>query len=140
MRFRHCLVALPLLALSSATASLLPYQSRTAPLLPLPPDNFVGLRPYEQNYLMETFSNKITTTRKICPMMRSNSRSVLLAVMERILGVKICTQPVHIPSVRGFQFSNRGESSPFRESNYQPQLFVAWATDYDLPFGWNSGC
>lgn len=59
MRFRYSLVAFSaLLALSSASASLLPYQSRTALLLTQAPDNFVGLRPYEQNYLMETFSNK----------------------------------------------------------------------------------
>ena len=31
--------------------------------------------------------------------------------------------------------SNRGESSPFRETNYEPQLFVGWATDYRFA-GW----
>ncbi len=79
MRFRHCLVAFStLLALSSATASLLPYQSRTALLLTQAPDNFVGLRPYEQNYLMKHSPIKITTTPENSATMRSNSRSVLL--------------------------------------------------------------
>lgn len=34
-----------------------------------------------------------------------------------------------------WQLSNRGESSPFRETNYEPQLFVGWATDYRFA-GW----
>ncbi|MTD29286.1 phospholipase A [Erwinia sorbitola] len=34
-----------------------------------------------------------------------------------------------------WQLSNRGASSPFRETNYEPQLFLGWATDYRLA-GW----
>ncbi|AEX54094.1 phospholipase A [Rahnella aquatilis] len=34
-----------------------------------------------------------------------------------------------------WQLSNSGQSSPFRETNYEPQLFLAWATDYDF-LGW----
>lgn len=34
-----------------------------------------------------------------------------------------------------WQAFNRGASSPFRETNYEPQLFVGWATDYDI-LGW----
>lgn len=137
MRFRHCLVAFStLLALSSATASLLPYQSRTALLLTQAPDNFVGLRPYEQNYLMETFSNK---NYNYPENMRHDEIkfqiSVALPLWKDILG-KNSVLAGSYTQRSWFQFSNRGESSPFRESNYQPQLFVAWATDYDLPFGW----
>ncbi|MEJ5175040.1 phospholipase A [Erwinia sp. MYb416] len=34
-----------------------------------------------------------------------------------------------------WQLSNRGASSPFRETNYQPQIFLGWATDYSFA-GW----
>ena len=34
-----------------------------------------------------------------------------------------------------WQLSNSGESSPFRETNYEPQLFLGFATDYELA-GW----
>ncbi|MDX7999939.1 phospholipase A [Xenorhabdus sp. Reich] len=35
-----------------------------------------------------------------------------------------------------WQFSNKKESSPFREINYEPQLFLAWLTDYEFA-GWH---
>lgn len=34
-----------------------------------------------------------------------------------------------------WQLSNRGASSPFRETNYEPQIFLGWATDYRFA-GW----
>ncbi len=34
-----------------------------------------------------------------------------------------------------WQLSNKKESSPFRETNYEPQVFLGWATDYDFA-GW----
>jgi len=34
-----------------------------------------------------------------------------------------------------WQLSNRGASSPFRETNYQPQIFLGWSTDYSFA-GW----
>ena len=34
-----------------------------------------------------------------------------------------------------WQLSNKKESSPFRETNYEPQLFLGWMTDYTLA-GW----
>ncbi|AOM42901.1 phospholipase [Xenorhabdus hominickii] len=35
-----------------------------------------------------------------------------------------------------WQLSNKKESSPFRETNYEPQLFLAWLTDYEFA-GWH---
>lgn len=34
-----------------------------------------------------------------------------------------------------WQLSNKKESAPFRETNYEPQLFLGWATDYQFA-GW----
>lgn len=34
-----------------------------------------------------------------------------------------------------WQLSNSEESSPFRETNYEPQVFLGWATDYQFA-GW----
>lgn len=34
-----------------------------------------------------------------------------------------------------WQLSNSEESAPFRETNYEPQIFLGWATDYQLA-GW----
>jgi phospholipase A1 len=34
-----------------------------------------------------------------------------------------------------WQLSNRGASSPFRETDYEPQIFLGWATDYTFA-GW----
>lgn len=34
-----------------------------------------------------------------------------------------------------WQLSNRSASSPFRETDYEPQVFLGWATDYSLG-GW----
>ncbi|WJW81706.1 phospholipase A [Moellerella wisconsensis] len=34
-----------------------------------------------------------------------------------------------------WQLSNKKESSPFRETNYEPQLFIGWLTDYQFA-GW----
>ncbi|MCE2572692.1 phospholipase A [Motilimonas eburnea] len=39
--------------------------------------------------------------------------------------------------VSHWQAYNSDESSPFRETNYEPEVIFAWRPDYDLGAGWN---
>lgn len=39
--------------------------------------------------------------------------------------------------VSHWQAYNKKESSPFRETNYEPEVFLSWRPDYDLGAGWN---
>ena len=39
--------------------------------------------------------------------------------------------------VSNWQAYNKAESSPFRETNYEPEMFVAWQPDYNLVAGWS---
>ncbi len=39
--------------------------------------------------------------------------------------------------VSHWQAYNKDESSPFRETNYEPEVFLSWRPDYDLGAGWN---
>lgn len=89
-------------------------------------NNFLGIVPYEQNYLMETMSNgnyqfpqnmrhdeiKFQISLAV-PIWKFNDELALAAAY---------TQQSY------FQLTNHGNSSPFRESNYEPQIFLAWDT------------
>lgn len=137
MRFTYPLFIFLVLFSWSAMAAILPYGSRTALLLQASPDNFIGLKPYEQNYLMETYSNRNFNYPE--DMKHDEVKfqiSVALPLWKGILGENSVLAGSYTQQ-SWFQLSNSVNSSPFRESNYQPQLFVAWATDYRLPFGWH---
>ncbi len=137
MRFRHCLVAFStLLALSSATASLLPLPKQNHTVIDTSARIICGIAVYEQNYLMETFSNK---NYNYPENMRHDEIKfqidVALPLWKGILGENSVLTGAYTQR-SWFQFSNQANLRHSVESNYQPQLFVAWATDYDLPFGW----
>ncbi len=137
MRFTHYFLAFStLIALPTAMASVLPYESRTALLLQAAPENFVGLKPYEQNYLMETYSNRNFNYPENMKHDEVKFQiSVAVPLWKGILGKNSVLAGAYTQR-SWFQLSNRDQSSPFRESNYQPQLFLAWATNYDLWWGW----
>lgn len=121
--------------LAQGVESSRPYQSKTQVLLTKSED-FVGLLSYEKNYLMATYSDgnfqKKDNTRKDELKFQI---SLALPLWRGILG-KDSVLAASYTQKSWFQLSNVNESSPFRETNYEPQLFVAWKTHYALPFGW----
>ncbi len=54
--------------------------------------------------------------------------------MARNTGAELGTGRFLYAEIR-WQLSNSKESSPFRETNYEPQLFLGFATDYRFA-GW----
>lgn len=99
-------------------------------------DAFIGLTPYRQNYLMETYSNGNFTQSK--DMRHDEVKfqiSLALPIWRNILGHNSVLAGSYTQQ-SWFQLTNTKHSSPFRESNYQPQLFLAWSTAYELPFNW----
>ncbi|SPY34108.1 phospholipase A [Pasteurella canis] len=121
--------------LAQGTEKFRPYQSKTQVLL-TKSDDFVGLLGYEENYLMATYSNgnfqKKDKTRKDEIKFKI---SLALPLWRGILG-KNSVLAASYTQKSWFQLSNVDDSSPFRESNYEPQLFLAWKTHHLLPLGW----
>ncbi|MGC6342115.1 phospholipase A [Bisgaard Taxon 45] len=112
-----------------------PYKSKAEVLL-TKSDAFIGLLGYEENYLMGTYSNqhflKCEKTQKDEIKFKI---SLALPLWRGILGDNSVLAASYTQK-SWFQLSNVDDSSPFRETNYEPQLFVAWKTHYALPFGW----
>lgn len=136
-----------LLGLCGASASLaadllqiepLPrlYQTETDALLSTRSPEIFGLLPYEQNYLMETYSNGNFRYPK---RMRHDEIkfqiSVALPIWRGIFG-KNSVLAGSYTQTSWFQMSNVKDSAPFRETNYKPQLFVSWAMKTPLWGGW----
>ncbi len=115
---------------------ILPYKSKTEALLAERHDDFLGLMAYNQNYVMYTISNiKDHRNEGMTPDEVKYQISLALPIWKNILGknsVLSATYSQH----SWFQMLNIEQSSPFRETNYEPQIFLAWARKYDLPFGW----
>nr|MBA2814368.1 Phospholipase A1 precursor [Candidatus Pantoea persica] len=105
-------------------------------------DNPFVLYPYESNYLFYTYTSDSNKEAISSYNWADNARknkvkfqlSLAFSLWRGILGDKSvltvsCTQR------SWWQLSNRGESSPFRKTNYEPQLLLGWAMDYDFA-GW----
>ncbi|PJG85375.1 phospholipase A [Conservatibacter flavescens] len=113
-----------------------PYKSKTEALLAPRSDNFIGVMAYDQNYLMQTWSNgNYYDSDNMRHEEVKFQISLALPIWRGILGNNSVLAGSYTQQ-SWFQLTNTGESSPFRESNYEPQLFLAWATKYPLPFGW----
>ncbi|WP_304165225.1 phospholipase A [Lonsdalea britannica] len=100
------------------------------------------LYPYENNYLLYTYTNNINREAIQSYNWGKNARkdevnfqiSLGFPLWRGILGDNSLLGASYTQG-SWWQLSNKSESSPFRETNYEPQIFLGWATDYSLA-GW----
>ena len=126
---------LPALATNPPSYKL--FESETEALLNPSAPKILGLLPYEQNYIMESFTNKNFAYDK--HKMHSDEVkyqiSLALPIWKNILGKDSILAGAYTQT-SWFQMTNVDDSSPFRETNYKPQLFLAWMKNYPLIAGW----
>ena len=105
-------------------------------------DNPFVLYPYERNYLLYTWTSDLNKEAIESYDWADNAKkdevefqiSLAFPLWRGILGDNSVLAASY--TQRSFwQLSNSGESSPFRETNYGPQIFLGWATDYSFA-GW----
>ncbi len=105
-------------------------------------DNPFLLYPYESNYLLYTWSSDINKEAISSYDWAENARkdevkfqlSLAFPLWRGILGENSLLGASYTQK-SWWQLSNSKESAPFRETNYEPQLFLGFATDYQLA-GW----
>lgn len=105
-------------------------------------DNPFTLYPYDTNYLMYTDTSDINTKAISSYDWADKARkdemkfqlSLAFPLWRGILGDNSVLAASYTQR-SWWQAFNRSASSPFRETNYEPQLFVGWATDYQF-MGW----
>ncbi|EJD6080486.1 MULTISPECIES: phospholipase A [Providencia] len=106
-------------------------------------DNPFVLYPYESNYIIYTYTssinkNAISSYNWGDDALKDEVKfqlSLAFPLWEGIAGDDSILA-VSYTQRSWWQLSNKKESSPFRETNYEPQVFVGWLTDYQLG-GWN---
>ncbi len=112
------------------------YKTETEALLHNQASEIFGIVPYAQNYLMETYSNG---NFRYPDRMRHDEvkfqLSLAVPIWRGILGKKSVLAGAYTQR-SWFQMTNKDDSSPFRETNYKPQLFMAWELQTPLFFGW----
>ncbi|MFP9231284.1 phospholipase A [Pectobacterium cacticida] len=100
------------------------------------------LYPYESNYILYTYTSNINKT-AIQSYNWGNDALKDEVHYQLSLGFPIWRGILGDNSLLGvsytqrswWQMSNKSESSPFRETNYEPQIFLGWATHYTFA-GW----
>ncbi|OSM95845.1 phospholipase A [Lonsdalea populi] len=100
------------------------------------------LYPYESNYLLYTYTSNLNREAIQSYNWGNNARkdevnfqiSLGFPLWRGILGDNSLLGASYTQG-SWWQLSNKSESSPFREINYEPQIFLGWATDYSLA-GW----
>ncbi|AXF77872.1 phospholipase A [Erwinia tracheiphila] len=105
-------------------------------------DNPFVLYPYESNYILYTDTDNIN--KKVIQSYNWSDKakhdevkfqlSLAFPLWRGILGDNSILAASYTQD-SWWQLSNRGGSSPFREIDYQPQIFLGWATDYSFA-GW----
>ncbi|MEI2267638.1 phospholipase A [Erwinia sp. CGal63] len=105
-------------------------------------DNPFVLFPYESNYLLYTDTSNINKEAIESYNWADKAKhdevkfqlSLAFPLWRGILGDNSVLAASYTQA-SWWQLSNRGGSSPFRETDYQPQIFLGWATDYSFA-GW----
>lgn len=105
-------------------------------------DNPFLLYPYESNYLIYTYTSNINRSAIQSYSWGDKAKhdeakfqlSLAFPLWRGILGDNSVLAASYTQK-SWWQLSNRSASSPFRETNYEPQLFLGWATDYQFA-GW----
>ncbi len=99
--------------------------------------------PYEENYIVYTYTSNLNKTSIIKYDWSSYAKndellfklSLYFPLFQRVLG-KNTEIGISYTQISWWQLSNVYQSSPFRETNYEPQLIINWFTDYNF-CGWN---
>ena len=105
-------------------------------------DNPFLLYPYESNYLLYTWTSDLNKEAIRSYDWAENARkdevkfqlSLAFPLWRGILGENSLLGASYTQK-SWWQLSNNKESAPFRETNYEPQLFLGFATDYSFA-GW----
>lgn len=102
-------------------------------------DSAFVLYPYESNYVLYTDTSNINKQAISSYNWAHNARkdelkfqlSLAFPIWRGILGDNSVLAASYTQR-SWWQVSNSKASSPFRETNYEPQIFMGWATDYSL--------
>lgn len=105
-------------------------------------ENPFFLYPYENNYLTYTWTSDINKEAISSYNWSGDARqdevkfqlSLAFPLWRGLLGDNSVLAASYTQR-SWWQMSNRNASSPFRETNYEPQIFLGWATDYHFA-GW----
>lgn len=105
-------------------------------------DNPFVLYPYESNYILYTYSSSMNKNAiksydwgKDALNDEVKFQLSLAFPLWRGIAGRNSVLAASYTQRSWWQLSNKKESSPFRETNYEPQIFLGWVTDYQLG-GW----
>lgn len=112
------------------------YQSKMTIMLKRSHSDYFGLTPYDENYIIQSYSNgNFSFPQNMHHEEVKYQISLALPLWTGFLS-KNSLLGASYTQQSWFQMTNSANSSPFRETNYEPQLFLGWATNYQLPGGW----
>ncbi|MDL4913257.1 MAG: phospholipase A [Enterobacterales bacterium endosymbiont of Blomia tropicalis] len=105
-------------------------------------DNPFVLYPYESNYVLYTYTSNMNKEAISSYGWGKDARkdevkfqlSLAFPLWRGILGDNSVLGASYTQR-SWWQLSNQSQSAPFRETNYEPQIFLGWATDYSFA-GW----
>ncbi|MBE5253303.1 phospholipase A [Mixta mediterraneensis] len=105
-------------------------------------DNPFVLYPYESNYVLYTYTSNMNKEAISSYGWGKDARKDEVK-FQLSLAFPLWRGILSDNSVLGasytqrswWQLSNQSQSAPFRETNYEPQIFLGWATDYSFA-GW----